>query len=220
MAQTWHDLLFMHWPLAPEILRPLVPERLTLDTRDGRAWLAVAPFEVRGLRLRGTPPLPGISRFAELNVRTYVTYDRKPGIWFFSLDAASAPAVAGARRTYHLPYFHARMNIARAGGRIRYRSVRGAARLDVEYAPAGPARPPAPGTLEHWLAERYCLYALDGRGSLRRAEIHHLPWPLQPAEATLHENAMAPHGVALPPGAPLLHFAGRQDVIVWRPRHA
>jgi uncharacterized protein YqjF (DUF2071 family) len=170
MAQTWGDLLFAHWPVPGRAVRPLVPEPLTLDTFDGTAWLGITPFEVSGLRLRGTAPLPRLSRFPELNVRTYASFGGKPGIWFFSLDAGSAAAVAGARRTYRLPSYHADMTIACQDERIHYNSVRTArdgppAELDVHYAPAGTARPPAAGTLEHWLAERYCLYTSTSRSA-------------------------------------------------------
>jgi uncharacterized protein YqjF (DUF2071 family) len=221
MGQTWVQLLFMHWPVAPEVLRPAVPAELPVDTFDGRAWIGITPFEVLGARLRGTPPLPRLSRFPELNVRTYTTVDGRPGIWFLSLDAASAPAVAGARRLYRLPYFHARMEIARSGERVTYRSAsasadRPRAALHADYAPAGPAHAPRAGTLEHFLTERYCLYALDDAHRLHRADIHHPPWKLQPANATIHENTMtAPFAIELPTEAPLLHYAERQDVVIW-----
>ena len=219
MAQTWNDLLFAHWPVPTHALRPLVPDPLAVDTFDGTAWLGVTPFEVSGLRLRGTVPPPRLSRFPELNVRTYATVDGKPGIWFFSLDASRAAAVAAARATYRLPYRRARMSIVRHQAGIRYRSVRTApdgppAALDVDYSASGEVRPPAPGTLEHWLTERYCLYTVH-RGRLLRAEIHHPPWPLQPARAAIAVNTMAPRGVELPGAEPLLHFARRQDVVIW-----
>jgi uncharacterized protein len=219
MAQTWGDLLFAHWPVPAAALRPLVPEPLPIDTFEGTAWLGITPFEVSGLRLRGTAPAPRLSRFPELNVRTYTTFGGKPGVWFFSLDAGSAAAVASARRTYRLPYRHARMAIELAGDRIRYRSVRTSrdappAALELEYGPAGDAQPPAAGTLEHWLTERYCLYAFDA-GRLFRAEIHHPPWRLQPARAAIATNTMPPPGVDLPASEPLLHFARRQDVVIW-----
>jgi uncharacterized protein YqjF (DUF2071 family) len=216
MGQTWTGLLFAHWRVDPDMLRAAVPAALPLDTFDGEAWLGVTPFEVRGLRLRGVPPLPYLSRFPELNVRTYVTLDGKPGIWFFSLDAGNAAAVATARATYRLPYFHARMRIARHDERLEYRSERGAAAFAGRYGPVGPVAPPQPGTLEHWLTERYCLYAVhDGR--VLRAEIHHPPWPLQAAEAEIARNTMT----SLPlTGEPLLHFAERQDVVVWAPAQA
>jgi uncharacterized protein len=216
MGQTWDDLLFAHWPLPVESLRDHVPAQLEVETFDGRGWVGVTPFRLLGLRARGLPPLPYVSQFLETNVRTYVTDGQKPGIWFFSLDASRRLAVEAARAVYKLPYFHARMSArgaATAG--IEYRSSRFGERaeLDLRYRAAGPVAPAAPGSLEHFLAERYCLYALDD-GRLRRAEIHHPPWPLQPAEAELRRNTMPPHGVELE-GEPLLHFSSRQDVVIW-----
>ena len=151
-------------------------------------------------------------------MRTYTTIDGRPGIWFFSLDAARGLAAAAARLTYRLPYRHARMAITRTGGRIGYRSeAHGApAVLRASYAPTGPVTYPQAGTLEHFLTERYCLYTLDPSGRLRRADIHHPPWPLQAARAELVENTMTePLGIRLPREQPLLHYAARQDVLVW-----
>jgi uncharacterized protein len=220
MGQTWHDLLFAHWAVAPDVLRSLVPQPLALDVRDGRAWLGVTPFRVAGLRARGTPPLPWLSRFPELNVRTYVEYGGRPGIYFFSLDAARVAAVMAARRAYRLPYFHAEMRVEREGPEIRYASTRGdssgpAADLRARYRPSGARLPIAEGSLERWLSERYCLYVVDERQRALRADIHHSPWPLQPAEATLGSNTMAaPLGIELD-SEPLLHYSARQDVLIW-----
>jgi uncharacterized protein YqjF (DUF2071 family) len=217
-GQTWLDLLFAHWSLPVEALRPAVPAELPLDTFDGRAWLGITPFEVCGLRLRGTPPLPGLSRFAETNVRTYTTVDGRPGIYFLSLDAASALAVAGARRAFRLPYFRARMSIERAGDDIVYRTTRGApqASLRVRYRPRGAVYRAAAGTRDHFLTERYCLYTLDDHRGVWRGEIHHPPWPLQEASAEFELNTMtAPYGIELPAERPLLHFSARQDVVIW-----
>jgi uncharacterized protein len=219
MAQTWEDLLFAHWPVEPATLRRVVPPELPVDRFDGTAWIGVTPFQVRALRPRGLPPPPVASRFPEVNVRTYATLDGRPGIGFFSLDAASRFAVAGARRLYLLPYFHARMTIARDGPQIRYSSRRddprsALAELAIEYGPIGAAFQARPGSLEYFLTERYCLYAQDA-GRLKRAEIHHEPWPLQPAEAEIEENTMPPSGIELLDEAPLLHFSARQDVVIW-----
>lgn len=223
MGQTWENLLFAHWPIATEALRPLVPPALALDGFAGSAWVAVTPFEVRGLRLRGTPPLPGLSRFPELNVRTYVTVEGKPGVYFFSLDAGSRLAVAAARRLYHLPYFRAHMRIRASAGWIDFVSRRvgdDEPAFAARYRPGGAASPPARGSLEHWLTERYCLYTLDDQGRVRRGEIHHPPWPLQPAHAEIERNTMArPLRIDLP-GEPRVHFARRQDVVVWPPARA
>jgi uncharacterized protein len=222
MAQSWLDLLFAHWPLAPEDLRPRVPKQLSLDTFDDVAWIAVTPFVVSGLRLALTPPLPYVSRFPEINVRTYVTLENKPGIFFFSLDADSRFAVSSARRVYKLPYFVAGMSASRSGSRIDYTSRRDdaraqEARFQGSYSATGPAEKAKPGSLEYFLTERYCLYTLNKHGEALRAEIHHPPWPLQPAKADIAINTMTPPGIELPKEEPLLHFAARQDVLIWRP---
>ncbi|HXN25119.1 MAG TPA: DUF2071 domain-containing protein [Candidatus Dormibacteraeota bacterium] len=223
MAQVWHDLLFAHWPLGPEILRPLVPPGLALDTWNGQAWLAVVPFRMTGVRLRATPAIPWFSAFPELNVRTYVTHGGKPGVWFFSLDATNSGAVAGARLWFHLPYFRAEMGLVQEEGWIFYHSRRThrgcpGAELQARYRPTGPAYTAEAGTLDHWLTERYCLYSADCWQRIYRAGIHHWPWPLQPAEAEFAMHTMtAPLGFALPQSPSLLHFARVQDVRVWAP---
>jgi uncharacterized protein YqjF (DUF2071 family) len=220
MGQTWYDLLFAHWALSPETLEPLIPEPLELDLRDDKAWLGVTPFVIGGLRLRGTPPLPWLSRFPELNVRTYVVYGGRPGIYFFSLDAARVAAVAAARRVYRLPYFQARMDACRDGESVRYQSTRldasgRPAELRARYGPTGPRLPVDDGSLERWLAERYCLYVVDERKRALRADIHHLPWPLRPAGADIERNTMAaPLGIELN-SDPLLHYSARQDTLIW-----
>jgi len=224
MAQSWHDLLFAHWPVALAVLRPLIPLQLQIDISDGQAWLAVVPFRMTGVRLRGTPAVPWLSAFPELNVRTYVTDGKKPGVWFFSLDAGNPLAVAIARAWFHLPYFRARMLCREQDGWIHYeseRTHRGAPTglLKGRYRPVGEPFAPQRGTLEHFLTERYCLYTADRRGRIIRGEIHHSHWPLQVAEAEFAENSMAEAaGVALPAQKPLLHFSKRQDVVVWRPQ--
>ena len=216
MGQSWLDLLFAHWRLPEATLRTVVPDMIPIDTFDGSAWLAITPFEVAGLHPRGAPPLPWLSRFPELNVRTYTTIGGHPGIWFFSLDADRAAAVLAARLTYRLPYRHATMSIARTGTRLAYRSRADGAAFAARYEPAGPAAFPQAGTLEHFLTERYRLFTIGGAGRILGADIHHGPWPLQPARAELAENTMtAPLGIRLPEQAPLLHYAGRQDVLVW-----
>jgi uncharacterized protein YqjF (DUF2071 family) len=223
MAQTWHDLLFTHWPVSAEDVRPHIPGRLEIDTFERQAWLAVVPFRMSGVRLRGTPPVPWLSKFPELNVRTYVVADGKPGVWFFSLDAANSLAVAVARAWFHLPYFYARMSCEEREGWVRYRSERthrnaSNAVLLGHYRPTGESFLAKPGTLEHFLTERYCLYTHDPHGRVIRGEIHHPPWTLQLAEAEFSENTLAKAaGFSLPAQKPLLHFAGRQDVVVWQP---
>jgi uncharacterized protein YqjF (DUF2071 family) len=218
MGQTWHDLLFAHWAVPADAVNRLLAPPLRAQLYGGHAWLGVTPFVVSGLRLRGTPPLPWLSRFPELNVRTYVEVDGKPGIYFFSLDTARAPAVWAARRGYLLPYFHARMSRRRAGAEVRFESTRRdrsgpPTRFSGAYRATGPT---AEDPLARWLAERYCLYVVDRGGRVLRGDIHHPPWKLQPAEGDLAAQGMAtPLGIDLE-GEPLLHYSARQDVLFWR----
>ncbi len=226
MAQRWSDLLFIHRQVDVDLLRALVPPALTLHLFEGSAWVSVTPFYLSHLRPRGVPALPWISEFPELNVRTYVTVGGKPGVYFFSLDAANPVAVAAARQFFSLPYYTAGMSAGDDGTTIHYRSRRthpGApsAELTGRYRPTGPVFHSTPGSLEYWLTERYCLYTVNSRRQPMRAEIHHAQWPLQPAEAEFEVNTMAaPLGLTLPPAASLLHFARRLDVVVWLPERA
>lgn len=224
MHQTWRDLLFAHWPVPDRALRLLVPAGVTLQTFEGRAWVGITSFVLTGLRPRALPAIPGLSRFPEINVRTYVTVrDEGPGVFFFSLDAGSTLAVLAARAFYSLPYFRARFAVRAERGSIVYASRRTARRAPpaefrAVYRPTGAAEPARPGTLAHWLTERYRLYAVDRRGGLRRAEIDHAPWPLQPAEADIQRNTLTGGlGFELPEVAPLAHFAARLDVRVGAP---
>jgi uncharacterized protein len=208
MGQTWLDLLFAHWRVPHDLLRPHVPDRLELEQHEGSAWIGLTPFRVTGLRLRGTPPLPLLSSFLELNCRTYVRAGDRPGIWFFSLDASSRAAVTAARRTYRLPYRHARIE---AGAGSFQAGANDAGFFRARYRGVGIPAPSERATLEYFLTERYCLYAGDGE---LRAEIHHAPWPLQPADAEVEQRGIAPVELE---GEPICHYARRQDVVVWSP---
>jgi hypothetical protein len=217
--QSWCDLLFAHWPVEASKLRHLVPAGLAIQEFDGTSWVGVVPFRMEGVMRRPLPYLPWVSAFPELNVRLYVTRRGRPGVWFLSLDASSRLAVWAARRFFHLPYFHARMRIGQEGDSFAYRSERRAcpaATFDAVYRPVSDPYLATPGTLEHWLTERYCLYACSPAGRLFRTEVHHRPWPLQRAEATLRTNGMlAPHGLSVGELPPLLHFSRRMDVVIW-----
>jgi uncharacterized protein len=221
MGQRWSQLLFAHWAVAPDVLRPLIPAGLELDRYDGRAWIGVVPFRMSNVRARGLAPIPGTGTFLELNVRTYVTHGNKPGVWFFSLDASNALAVWGARRFFSLPYFNARMRLEALGSAIQYESRRvhrGASSADLvaRYNPISAPYTSQPGTLLYFLTERYCLYTADAQGRLYRGDIHHLPWSLQDAEAEIDVNTMAKAaGVILPDEPPLLHYADSIDVLAW-----
>ena len=221
MLQTWNDLLFAHWPVDPDALSRLMPGALEPETFDGQAWIAVVPFWMSGVRLHHLPEVPGLSTFAELNVRTYVNIDDKPGVFFFSLDAANRVAVETARRWFHLPYLNARMNVQREDDTIHYSSRRvdrrGApAELIGWYRPVGPVFRSEPGTLVHWLTERYCLYAVDDREQVYRADIIHDPWPLQAAEAEFTAQTMLScHHIVPIDQPPLLHFTKKIDMAGW-----
>ena len=223
MTQTWNDLLFAHWPLNPATIAPRVPDAFELDLYDGRAWLGVVPFYMTNVAPRYVPALPWLSAFPELNVRTYVRADGKPGVYFFSLDAGNPVAVQGARTLLNLPYYSASMEVERRGARVRYRSRRRgsdpAAELLAEYQPTGAPFQSVEGSLDYFLTERYCLYALDHRGRPYRLDIHQPPWTLHRAEAQFQRNTVAEvsSGIRLPAERPLLHFAARQDMVACGP---
>ena len=221
MTQSWHDLLFAHWPVDARVLQEKLPAGLPLDTYDGQAWLGIVPFHMTNVAPRGVPSIPFVSAFPELNVRTYVTMNGKPGVYFFSLDASSTMAVNAARTFFHLPYYAATMSVRETNGEIHYESRRntrmpGVAEFAADYRPVGPVQLPKAGTLEHFLTERYCLYTVDDSFRAKRLEIHHWPWPLQAADAKITTNTMADAaGIRLPSTAPLLHFVKRQDMVAW-----
>ena len=224
MGMSWRDLLFMHWPVEVDALRPLVPPSLSIDTFDGNAWLGVVPFDMVGVRPHFVPAVPGLSNFPEINLRTYVTAEDRPGVWFFSLDAHNRLAVCLARATFHLPYFDADMSCHASDDEVDYRSIRthkGAppAEFVARYGPSGRPFESSPGSIESFLTERYCLYSADGRGNVRRGEVHHQLWPLQPAEAEVRTLAMTQQiGMKPPETEPILHFSRRLDVLAWLPQ--
>jgi uncharacterized protein YqjF (DUF2071 family) len=219
-------LLFLHWEMDPDVLRQHLPPGLILDTFDGRAYVGLVPFTMRNVRPVWSPPLPWLSHFHEVNVRTYVHHQgSEPGVWFFSLDAANPVAVLLARALWKLPYFHARMSIC--GGSDAgwdYRSERlwpppVPAGCVLRYEPAGTPSPPPPGTLEFFLAERYNLYTF-ARGRLLRGRVHHAPYPLQTARLLSLDDTLVRSGSGVLPGSldrhdPLVHYAAGVDVEVF-----
>jgi uncharacterized protein YqjF (DUF2071 family) len=220
--QSWCDLLFAHWPVPAELIRPLVPEPLQVQEFDGSAWIGIVPFRMEGVMRRPLPDMPWISAFPELNVRTYVEHGGRPGVWFLSLDATSALAVWVGRRFFHLPYHCAPMSIeTNAGQRFGYSHRRPESHVMFEatYGPAGEIHQAEAGTLEHFLTERYCLYARRPDGAVLRADVHHEPWPLQAAEIEIRANTMTDSwNIALSDAPALVHFARRVDVVVWAPQ--
>lgn len=217
---TWRDLCFLHWPLDPDLIARTLPAGVEVDTRAGRAWLGAVPFRMTGVSPRLLPDVPGVSAFPELNLRTYVTVDGVPGVWFYSLDAAQPLAVRLARRLFHLPYFDARMWVDRREGVTRYASLRThrgerPARFAAAYRPVGPALNPAPQSLDAWLTDRLVLYSADGRGRVFRGRVAHVAWPLRRAVAVVGENTLTDGlGVSLL-GEPHLLHAEHLEVRAW-----
>ena len=224
LRMRWVDLLFAHWPVPAETLRPLIPPDLEIDTFEGQAWLGIVPFRMEDVAPRFLPAPPGPGAFPELNVRTYVRWRGRGAVWFLSLDAGSRLAVAGARSAFHLPYYRARMSAETNAGWVEYRSDRRdprgpSAAFEARYRPIGPIEPAAPGSLAEFLTDRRGLYAADAAGRLSWTAIRHAPWPLQPAEAEIDVDTMATaHGLTQPDDDPVLYFAKRLDVVAWWPR--
>ena len=220
MYQSWRKLLFMHWRLPPDQLRPHIPGRLSIDTFNGEAWIAITPFVIRNLHPVFLPPLPWLSNFNEINVRTYVHFDGVPGVWFFSLDADNLPAVLGARAAFRLPYHAARIKVREENDRIDYASSRTASsprpvELEASWIKGEPLGVAEPESLEFFLTERYCLYAAQG-DDLYRARIFHAPWKLQTARLTaLRSTMIEAQGLPIPVGDPLLHYSEGVDASVW-----
>lgn len=226
MRMDWNDLAFLNWPVPAGTMAALLPAGMVLDTHDGMAWVGVVPFAMGNVgphapllhRLR----IPGINDFLECNVRTYVTMDGKPGVFFFSLDCESRLAVEAARRTFGLNYFRAQQSVSRAGDEVVFASHRNDPRLAggnfvAAYRPTGPVYRSQPGTLDHWFTERYALYAVSPRGKIVRGDIHHLPWPLQPGSADISTSTVTvAHGLPVH-GEPIVHFAKHISVRAWAP---
>lgn len=187
MKQQWRDLLFLHWPVSADSLRELLPVDLELDLFEGQAWLGVVPFDMKGVTARGCPAPGALSDFPEINLRTYVVHNGKPGVWFLSLDVSSSLAVWAARTFFHLPYFKAEVSCTSLDQKVTYEHERGALCFSASYKPAGKFLT-EPGSFEEWATARYCLYCQNKRGRLYRGEIHHAPWPLQKAEVDIRKN--------------------------------
>jgi uncharacterized protein len=227
LRQNWHHLLFLHWEVPAAELQSMLPSGLTVDTFDGRAYVGVIPFTMTGIRAALTPPLPWLSSFHEVNVRTYVHHDGcDPGVWFFSLDASSALAVAAARVAYKLRYFRARIGFHVTKDRvpiIDFASTRHDSRSTAtatshfRYRPMdGVVATAAPNTLDFFLVERYILYATDAEGTLHRARVHHQPYPLQCVDVLQCDEMLTQvAGIHRGEGSPLRHYAREVNVKVF-----
>ena len=220
LRQSWQELTFLHWNFAPEAVRPLVPAGLELDLLEGRIYVGLVPFILADMTLARAPAVPWLSRFAETNLRTYVRdASGRRGVWFFSLDAARLAAVIGARASYALPYYWARMGVRREGERVHYLSERRhgpAAATDIVVRPGAVIAEPS--ALEAFLTARWRLYA-SRRGHLLSADVEHPRGPLQRAEVErLDETLFRAAGLPEPRGEALAHYSARVDVLTSWPR--
>lgn len=219
MRQSWRNLLFAHWAVPADALRELVPTSLEIDTFDGYGWIGVVPFSMNDVCPRYVPLPPWISNFLELNVRTYVRKNGIPGVYFFSLDCSNPLAVYAARQFFHLPYFDAVMSLQHIDSDVMYKSVRQKTGETFEaiYCAEGAQIESSKDSIEHFLTERYCLYTANPGGKLFRGVIHHLPWPLQKANAEIRKNTMVPSPLRkICDSTPqLLHFSKNIDTVEW-----
>jgi len=211
MYQRWDELLFLHWPVDPVLVQEALPEGLRVDTFEGQAWIGVVPFEMRDVRPRGLPAVPGISNFPELNLRTYVidAQDR-PGVWFYSLDTPQSLANWIARNLFFLNYRMARFRIEAKDGQIRYQSeLKLGESWDepqlYDWTRVGETFEAEPGSLDFFLAERYRLFAYNPKKKkLLTGQVHHAPYPLQRIELSgFSKRLFGSNGIAEPAGAPL-----------------
>jgi uncharacterized protein YqjF (DUF2071 family) len=195
MRQSWRNLLFTHWPISPEVLRPYIPSQLQIDTFNDRAWIGVVVFVMEGIYHRYLPTISLTPTFSEINVRTYVRYNGKPGIYFLSLDVNDLASYTIAKRWYHLPYSLASISYQQEGPTFHVKSIRKAkTNIPIEfkgsYSPNQDVFYAKKETLEHWFIERYCLYSNDNRGNMYCGDIHHRPWPLQTVNTKISMNTL------------------------------
>jgi uncharacterized protein YqjF (DUF2071 family) len=217
MAQSWHDLLFAHWPVPLDQLRRVVPQPIEIDTFDDQAWLGVVAFRLSGIHLRGLPAAPGLCGFPEVNLRTYVSFDHQPGVLFLSLHCPNRLAMAMARPWFKLPYRYAGVQFGCADGKLRFESCSPTgADFAATYRPIAPPCTTKCDSLEAFLTERYCYYSVGAHDSVYRCDIQHCPWWLSRAEACIERNSLGqPFGLPPAENAPLLHFARRMDAQIW-----
>jgi hypothetical protein len=223
MVQGWRTLTFLHWRFPAETLRRLLPPELEVEECDGTGWVGLVPFFME-VGLARVAPLPWASRFCETNVRTYVRDENgRSGVWFFSLDAARAGAVAVARGAYRLPYFWSAMSVRRQGDVVEYHSRRRfpgprGARCDAVVEVGAAYRPGEVTPLEHFLTARWALFSVAG-ARRRFALAEHSPWPLHHARAvSLHDELLTSDGLPAPTDEPLVHFSPGVPVRISRPQ--
>jgi uncharacterized protein YqjF (DUF2071 family) len=221
LAMGWRHLLFENWPVDPAVVDAHLPDPLAVDEHDGRAWLSVVPFTNVAVRPRGLPTRLGVA-LPELNLRTYVTCDGHPGVYFFSLDADGVLGVLGARLLHHLPYYYARISLEGVDGDVRFASRRrhpGArpAAYEATYRPTGPAFDAPEDPLARFLVERYRFFTETPNGELRYTAVDHEPWTLHPATADVACNTLlTANGFDRPDATPTYFYSPGLDVTASR----
>ncbi|WP_420238802.1 YqjF family protein [Telmatobacter bradus] len=227
LRQRWNDLLFAHWPVPEAQMAALLPDGLDVDTHQGMAWLGIVPFWLDRLKVHGLPSLPGVRRFPDLTMRTYVR-DRTTGTtgtYCFSIDASQLLAVTAARFFINLPYHWAEMKLEQRSERefsffSRRRFVSEPVVFQARYRGLGPSSRTAEhcsGSFEYYMSERNCLFTLNRSGQLVRSNLHSIPWPLEEAQAEIEQNDLAASiGLHLPATPPVLHYSRRLALYIWR----
>lgn len=218
MRQAWRNTLFLHWPVQPEQLRPYIPSVLEIDTYDGSAWLGIVAFEMEGIYFRGLSFFSVVAPFSEVNVRTYVKHEGRPGVFFISLDVNDWASLLIAKRWYRLPYHSADIAIRRKGNAIFYDSVRRnlPVRFDGICTPKENEFFPSNDTLDHFLTEKYCFYTTQNNKDIFHGDIHHQPWPLQRADVQIQRNTLfSPLNLDFSEEDPVVHFSKGVDSLMW-----
>ncbi|MBS4202106.1 DUF2071 domain-containing protein [Bacillus sp. FJAT-49732] len=221
MRQKWSNVFFMHWPIQPELLQPYIPSSIEVDTYDGFAWLGVIIFNIDGIYLRGFPPVSFRPAFPEINLRTYVKCDNKPGIYFLSLDVDDWTSYTLAKRWLNVPYHPAKISIQKNVDTFHYESLRmGSSNTPIvckgSFTPQSNIFHPNSDTIDHWLSERYCFFSNDQRSNMYCLDIHHHPWPLQKADAVIKKNDLfKPFSFHLEDEKPILHFSQGVEALIW-----
>jgi uncharacterized protein YqjF (DUF2071 family) len=221
IRQSWSNVLFIHWPISAELLRPHIPRSLEIDTFDGTAWMSVVVFVMEGIYLRGLSALSVTPKFAEINVRTYVHLDGKPGVYFMSLDVGDLASLMIAKRWYRLPYKAAQISFQKEGRTFLCQSLRkGKSNVPIgfhgNFIPLSGVYLSKKEMFDYWLTERYCFFSANKRGNIYGGEIHHQPWPLQKVEIEICRNSLfTPFQFDLSEEKTIAHFSKGLDTLFW-----
>ena len=217
MKQTWHDLLFAHYPVKLELLQKLVPPVFQLDSYNGIGWVGVVPFHVQNHRVRLLPPIPGFDRFAQINIRTYVTVNGKRGVYFIRVHMNHLIAGVLAKTFYYMPFQAAIVKMEQSDRYINFCSIKSKQiEFQCHYTPISESKLAEKASFEHWLVERYSMYSLNRKGEVMRSDILHNYWPLQLAEGEItNHSILLNEGIQVANNEPILHYAKKMEAMLW-----